>query len=119
MDNREILEKLLKNLQMIKEIRTDDGYVIHRVASIGRGSAELLKQLEVDEEDDIELIKEATERLEKIDGIEKKYYDDEQYKKWIRKEARAGNIHIFMDAIHCVEGALEIFLYKVGWYGQK
>jgi hypothetical protein len=119
MNDQEILERLLANLKMIQGIRTDDGYVMHRIASIGRGSTDLLNQLDVDDEDDLALIKEAVERLSKIDGIERRYYDDEEYKKWIRKETRAGNINIFMDAIHCVEGALEIFLGKAGWYGRK
>jgi len=116
MDNHDILQKLLGNLKMIQGIGTDDGYVIYRVASIGRGSIELLGQLTVDDDEDRALVKETIEELEKVNNIERRYYDDDQYKKWIRKEVRAGNIHIFMDAINCVEGSLEVFLSKVGWY---
>ncbi len=64
MENKEILQRLLGNLKTIQAIRTDDGYVIHRIASIGRASVELFKQLKVDEEEKA-LIIEAIEELEK------------------------------------------------------
>lgn len=113
MDNQEIIQKLKGNQQAIKEIRNDDGYVIFKVASIGMSSINLLKQLQTDNKEDQAIINEAIEELSEVSAIEKRYYDDEQYKKWIRKEVRHGNINIFMDAINCVEGALDVFISKL------
>ncbi|MDM8173657.1 hypothetical protein QT327_04655 [Olivibacter sp. 47] len=98
---------------MIKAIHYDDGYVIFRVASIGRGAIELLEQLQTDDQEDQILINQTITELSEVSAIEQRYYDDEQYKKWIRKEARHGNINIFMDAINCVEGALDGFMSKL------
>lgn len=113
MGNEEIVQQLKGSQQAIKSIRHDDGYVIFKIASIGKGAIDLLKQLKTDDKEDQVIINQAIAELSEVSAIEKRYYEDEQYKKWIRKEVRHGNINIFMDAINCVEGALDVFISKL------
>ncbi|MGJ1360603.1 hypothetical protein ACR79B_05045 [Sphingobacterium spiritivorum] len=114
----EIMQELLANYQMIKTIKNDDGYIIHRVATIGRDSIKLLNNLKIYNDDDT-VIEEAISELKNIDSIEKSYYSDHQYKKWVKKENSFGNFRIFLEAINCVEGSLEVFLFNKRWLRQK
>jgi hypothetical protein len=119
MEQEKILMKLLDNLKMIQAIKMDDGYLMNRVVGIGNGSIELLKQLETDDKDQQVLIKEAVARLNEIDSIYDRYLNHQDYKKFIQKQSSHGNMDLFMKGIRCVEGALEIFLSRIGWYIKK
>ncbi len=116
MDEDEIFQRLVNYLQMIQGIRKDDGYVIRRVANIGQSCAELLKQLKTEDLQLSAAIAGAAAELGQVTKIQQKYYQDNLYKQWVRKERPSGNVQIFMEAIHCVEGSLEVLLHKAGWY---
>jgi len=119
MENEAILTKLLDNLKMIQSIKMDDGYVTNRIVGIGNNSATLLGQLETDDKDQQALITEAVARLNEIDVIYERYLEHPDYKQFMKKLSTHGNMDLFMKAIRCVEGALEIFLSRIGWYNRK
>ncbi len=113
MTNESFLSSLEGLQKRIKNIRHDDGYIIHQVAVIGRSAIDHLNKLETDDPFDMELIKDTIADLSEIDAIEKSYYADDQYLEFVHKRSARGNMTIFMKAINCVEGALDVFFHKL------
>lgn len=62
MTNESLLNSLAALQKRIKNIRHDDGYIIHQVAVIGRSAIDHLNKLETDEPFDMALIKDTMSR---------------------------------------------------------